>query len=348
MIEHHSTSRVSFQNRLPLPAYCSFLLLSPYHQLPLTLTYTMVAKIAVVYYTLYGHVSTLALAEAEAAKATGAEVDIYRFPEILSDEVRGKMYAGPHLDYPEITPDDLVKYDGFIFGFGTRYGRAPAAASAFFDQTGGLWAKGALTGKMATVFTSSASNHGGQETTALTTVPFFAHHGIIFVPVGFAAPELTDLTEIVGGSAYGAAAVAGGDGSRAVTEKELSVAKYQGTFFAKTVAQFVAGKSALERQQHSGEPALAKALPTSAVATETAPENTASGYEVADKAPEPAATESAPVVESTPTPAPASTETQTPAATSEKPVATPAAQPKQQKKKGGLFSCCGKPENYES
>ncbi|GAA5965393.1 hypothetical protein JCM3765_004882 [Sporobolomyces pararoseus] len=312
-----------------------------------------VAKIAVIYYTLYGHVSTLALAEAEAAKATGAEVDIYRFPEILSDEVRGKMHAGPHLEYPEIKPEDLVKYDGFLMGFGTRYGRAPAAVSAFFDMTGSLWQAGKLSGKMVGCFSSSASSHGGSESTPLTTMPFFAHHGMIYVPLGFAPPELTDLTEIVGGSAWGAAAIAGGDGSRQVTEKELNVAKYQGSSFAKIVAQFVAGKSALEKQQHSGEPALAKVLPASAVAAETTPENTNSGYEVADKAPEPAATESAPVAE---TAAPASTETPvTPTpATNEKATTTPApaaaaAQPKkQQKKKGGLFSCCGKPENYDS
>ncbi|GAA6061478.1 hypothetical protein JCM10212_002557 [Sporobolomyces blumeae] len=319
-----------------------------------------VAKIAVIYYTLYGHISTLALAIAEAAKSTGAEVDIYRFPEILSDEVRGKMHAGPHLEYPEVTPDDLLKYDGFIFGFGTRYGRAPAAASAFFDQTGGLWAKGALFGKMATIFTSSASQHGGQETTALTTLPFFAHHGIAYVPSGFAAPELTDLSEIVGGSAWGAAAIAGGDGSRQVTEKELAVAKFQGSSFAKFVGQFVAGKTALEKRQHEGEPVLAKAVPTSAVAaTQETPEDTSAGYDVNDKAPtaadpaaaagDIAAAESAAATTnaSTSTPAPA------PAAEAEKPSTTAAppaakAEPKQQKKKGGLFSCCGKPDNYES
>ncbi|GAA5882486.1 hypothetical protein JCM16303_001760 [Sporobolomyces ruberrimus] len=336
--------------------------------LQLTLTVNMVARIAVVYYTLYGHISTLAVAEAEAAKSTGAEVDIYRFPEILSDEVRSKMHAGPHnTDHPEITPDDLLKYDGYIFCAGTRYGRMGGAVSAFFDQTGGLWAKGALFGKMATIVTSSASQHGGQETTALTTLPFFAHHGIIFVPAGFAAPELTDLTEIVGGSAYGAAAIAGGDGSRQVSEKELAIAKFQGSSFAKTVAQFVAGKSALEKLEHTGEPALAKALPTSAVAatqklmayhclisSSKPAENNESGYDVADKAPEPAATESAPVtnpstetpVSAEPTPvAAAPAAASTPAAA---PPAAATAQPKQQKKKGGLFSCCGKPENYDS
>ena len=106
-----------------------------------------------------------------------------------------------------------------IHSFLVGYGRVTASASAFFDATGGLWATGALHGKFAGIFTASASQHGGQETTALTTVPFLAHHGIAFVPIGFAASQLTDNSEIVGGSAYGAAAIAGGDGSRAVSPK---------------------------------------------------------------------------------------------------------------------------------
>ncbi|CEQ40913.1 SPOSA6832_02583, partial [Sporobolomyces salmonicolor] len=174
----------------------------------------------------HGHVLSLTETIAAAARETGAEVDIYRFPEILSDDVRAKLHAAPHANYPEITPDDLLKYDGFLFG------------------AGGLWAQGKLVGKMAGIYTSSASQHGGQETTALTTLPFFAHHGIIYVPIGFASSELTDLSEIVGGSAWGAAAIAGGDGSRAVSDKEAAIAKYQGSSFAKTVAQFVAGKAA--------------------------------------------------------------------------------------------------------
>ncbi|GAA5940907.1 uncharacterized protein JCM15063_000916 [Sporobolomyces koalae] len=349
-----------FSTRLLRPPRPLFVLIGSTGLLASLLSTTPSVRLSLVTGT-NGHVSKLALAEAEAAKEAGVEVDIYRFPEILSDEVRGKMHAGPHLDHPEITPDDLLKYDGFIFGAGTRYGRMPAAVSAFFDQTGGLWAKGALFGKMATVFTSTASQHGGQETTALTTIPFFAHHGIIYVPSGFAAPELTDLGEIVGGSAYGAAAIAGGDGSRQVSEKELAVAKFQGSSFAKTVAQFAAGKTALEKAQHAGEPVLAKALPTSAVAATETPETApAAGYEVTDKTPEtaeapatetPAVAEPATTAEPTsataaePTPAAAAT-----AGTSEKPVAAEPTKPatQQKKKKGGLFSCCGKPENYDS
>lgn len=103
---------------------------------------------------------------------------VFQFPEILSDEVLAKMHAAPKGDYPIVKPDDLKDFDGFLFGIPTRYGRAVGAASAFFDATGGLWATGALVGKFGGIFTSSASQHGGQETTALTTIPFLAHHGI--------------------------------------------------------------------------------------------------------------------------------------------------------------------------
>ncbi|GAA5865855.1 hypothetical protein JCM1840_006273 [Sporobolomyces johnsonii] len=330
-----------------------------------------VAKIAVVYYSTYGHVLSLTETIAAAARETGAEVDIYRFPEILSDDVRAKLHAAPHANYPEITPDDLLKYDGFLFGGATRYGRMPAAVSSFFDMTGGLWAQGKLVGKMAGIYTSSASQHGGQETTALTTLPFFAHHGIIYVPIGFASSELTDLSEIVGGSAWGAAAIAGGDGSRAVSDKEAAVAKYQGSSFAKTVAQFVAGKAAKKETSQmtdaafacrgnrleakaagastteEGAPVLAKAIPASAAEPTTTADADAAGYEVSDKAPAPVAKE-----EATPAPsaAAATPAESTPAPKEEAetaaPAPTPAPAPK--KKSGGLFFCCGKKEHYDS
>jgi len=154
------------------------------------------------------------------------------------------MYAPAKASDPVIEPSQLADYDGFVFGIPTRYGRAPAQISTFFDATGGLWAKGALTGKFAAVFTGSGSQHGGQETTALTTIPFFVHHGINFVPAGFGAQELSDASEIVGGSAYGAASISKGDGSRGVSDKEKAIAKYQGKHFATIVNTFVKGKSA--------------------------------------------------------------------------------------------------------
>ncbi|GAA5910569.1 hypothetical protein JCM6882_008560 [Rhodosporidiobolus microsporus] len=266
------------------------------------------------------------------------------------------MHAAPRGDYPDVTPADLEKYDAFLFGAPTRYGRMPAAVSAFFDATGGLWMQGKLTGKMAGIFTSTASQHGGQETTALTTIPFFAHHGIIYVPAGFGAPELSDNSEVVAGSAYGAAAIAGGDGSRQVSEKELKVAKYQATSFSKIVKQYVAGRDKLAAQAvvpaateevektGDGAPALGKAVPA-----ETKP------YEVA--AAEPTKEESTTAAATPAAEESATKEAKTPAAAEEKPAAaaapaaTPAAKKEEpKKKKGGIFSMCcgGNASNYDN
>ncbi|KDN50802.1 benzoquinone reductase [Tilletiaria anomala UBC 951] len=215
--------------------------------LPAAPTTTMSAtKIAVVYHSLWGHISTLAEEVAAGLRDSGVQVEIFTFAETLSDEALGKMYANKALGekYPHITPEKLAEFDGFLFGFGTRYGRAPAQVSAFFDRTGGLWAKGTLVGKFGGIFTSTSSQHGGQEVTALTTISYFAHHGITFVPIGYQFPELTNLTEVLGGSPWGAATISGGDGSRKVSEIELKVARGQGNYFGKTVSTFVKGKSA--------------------------------------------------------------------------------------------------------
>ncbi|MCO5556513.1 hypothetical protein L7F22_010062 [Adiantum nelumboides] len=177
----------------------------------------MSAKIAVITWSLYGHVAELANDAIEGAKAAGAEVKQFQ-------------------------PDDLKEFDGFILAFPTRYGRAPAQVSAFFDQTGGLWATGALVGKFGSVITSTASQHGGLETTALTTIPWFVHHGINFVPIGYQFPELQEVQKIQGSSAYGAGSVTSGDGSLRPTEQDKTVAKGQGKHFANVVGQFVRGK----------------------------------------------------------------------------------------------------------
>lgn len=131
-----------------------------------------------------------------------------------------------------------------IFAFGTRFGRAPAQVSTFFDTTGGLWASGALVGKFGGFITSTAGQHGGQETTALTTIPFLAHHGIIYVPIGYQFPEVSNTDVVQGGSPWGASTLSKSDGSRQVNAEEKSIAKKQGEYFAKTVATFVKGKSA--------------------------------------------------------------------------------------------------------
>ncbi|KZO93212.1 benzoquinone reductase [Calocera viscosa TUFC12733] len=207
----------------------------------------MPAKIAVIYYSMYGHIKQLASKAVEGAKTAGATVDLYQFPETLADDILGKMHAPPKdAAVPFITPNDLKEYDGFIFAFPTRYGRAVAQVSAFFDATGSLWATGALTGKFASTIVSTASQNGGQETTHLTTIPYFAHMGIIYVPIGYGDQNLLNLNEIHGGSPYGASTHAGGDGSRQPSELEKGVAEYQGKYFAGIVGTFVAGKAAAQ------------------------------------------------------------------------------------------------------
>jgi NAD(P)H dehydrogenase (quinone) len=175
-------------------------------------------------------VAALAEAIIEGVKESGAIVKPYVIQETLSEEILTKMHAGSSLKpkYEIITPEKLKELDGFILGSPTRYGRVSAQVSAFIDQTGGLWATGALVGKFVSTFTSSAGQHGGQETTALTTMPFFAHQGLIYVPIGFTQPYISDLTEIHGTSAWGASTIAAPDGSRQPTEGELGVAKGQG------------------------------------------------------------------------------------------------------------------------
>ena len=205
------------------------------------------SKIAVVVFSLYGHVAKLSESVKEGIASTGATVDVYQIPETLSDEVLAKMHdnKAPISSLPVITPQKLAEYDGFIFGFPTRYGRAPAQVSAFFDQTGGLWASGALIGKFGAIFTSTGSQHGGNETTHLTTLPFFVHHGVNFVPFGYRAfADQTNLEKIHGVSPYGAGTIAAGDGSRQPIDIDLSAAKLQGEHFAQIVNTYVKGKSA--------------------------------------------------------------------------------------------------------
>lgn len=203
----------------------------------------MPAKIALITYSTYGHVDKLADSVEQGITSTGASVSRFQFPETLSPEILTKLHAAPKKSIPTLDdPKVLTEFDGFLFGFPTRYGRAPAQVSALFDATGGLWQTAGLYSKFAGIFTSAASQHGGHESTALTTLPFFAHHGMIYVPLGFANPHLTDNSEIVGGSAWGASTIAGGDGSRQPSAKELEVAVGQGKSFATILNQYVAGK----------------------------------------------------------------------------------------------------------
>ncbi|KLT46268.1 putative cytoplasm protein [Cutaneotrichosporon oleaginosum] len=200
--------------------------------------------IAVPFYSMYGHIATLAEEVIAGIEAAGGIAKPYFIAETLPAEVLEKMHAGASLKpkYPLLEPAHLTEVDGFIFGIPTRYGRAPAQVSAFFDKTGGLWASQALNGKYAATFTSTASQHGGQELTHLTTMPFFVHHGCIYVPIGYKEPYLSDNGEVHGASPWGVSTVANGDGSRVPTEGEKRVARFQGEHFTKIVAQAVRGR----------------------------------------------------------------------------------------------------------
>lgn len=153
------------------------------------------------------------------------------------------MYANKTQPYPAITPDKLKEFDGFLLAAGTRFGRLPAQVDTFFDQTGGLWATGALVGKFAGILTSTGTG-GGQESTFLTTLPWLVHNGISFVSFGYQAEELSDLSEKQGGTPWGATTIANADGSRKVNDAEKSIAQKQGAYFGGVVSTFKKGLTA--------------------------------------------------------------------------------------------------------
>lgn len=205
----------------------------------------MSTKIKVVFHSLYGHTYRLAEALAEGARSVpGTEVEILQVAETLPDEVLAKMGAVEakkvFAHIPVAKASDLTDADGLLFGSGTRFGSASAQLQAFFDTTGGLWAKGALIGKPAGLFVSTATQHGGQESTLLGMSTFLLHHGMIVVGVPYAAPELSNLSEITGGSPYGSGVLAGTDGSRQPSANELAIARFQGKHLAQIAAKLTA------------------------------------------------------------------------------------------------------------
>ncbi|EIE19582.1 LEDI-3 protein [Coccomyxa subellipsoidea C-169] len=202
----------------------------------------MTVKIYIVFYSTYGHIYKLAQQQKKGVDSVeGVEGILYQVPELLSEEVLTKMHAPPKPDVPILDVHDLPNADGFIFGFPTRYGTMAAQFKAFWDATGSLWQKGALVGKPATMFTSTASQGGGQETTILTSLPNLVHHGMVYVPPGYAfGAALYDLNAVRGGSGYGAGTFAGGDGSRQPSETELEFAEFQGAYFAKVAKKLAA------------------------------------------------------------------------------------------------------------
>lgn len=187
------------------------------------------AKVLVLYYSFYGHIEKMAEAVAEGARQVpGAEVVVKRVPETISEDILKN--AGAKLDQaaPVATPEELADYDAIIFGSGTRYGSVVAQMRNFLDQTGGLWAQGKLVGKVGSVFTASATQHGGQESTILTFHPTLLHHGMVVVGLPYSCAEQMGIEEIKGGSPYGASTITGGEGERWPSEQELNMARYQG------------------------------------------------------------------------------------------------------------------------
>lgn len=200
-------------------------------------------KILIVFHSTYGHMYEMAKAAEEGAREAGAEVKVMRVPELLSDEVIAAMGATEAqkalADVPVASPDDLAEADGVIFGIPTRFGNMVGQMRMFLDSTGPLWAKGALVGKVGSVISSSATQHGGQESTILTSHVTLLHHGMVVVGLPYTYQGQTAMDEITGGSPYGASTIAGGDGSRMPSTNELDAARFQGRHVAE-----IAGKLA--------------------------------------------------------------------------------------------------------
>ncbi|ALN73452.1 MULTISPECIES: NAD(P)H:quinone oxidoreductase [unclassified Aureimonas] len=198
------------------------------------------AKVLVLYYSSYGHIETMAKAMAEGARSAGAEVDIKRVPETAPPEVVQAAHFKTDHDFPEAQPDDLAGYDAIIVGVPTRYGNMASQMASFWDRTGGLWAQGKLIGKVGGVFTSSATQHGGNEATILSVHKTLLHHGLVIVGLPYSFQGQMTLGEIAGGSPYGATTIAGGDGSRQPSQIELDGAKFQGKHIAEIAAKLSA------------------------------------------------------------------------------------------------------------
>ncbi|KAJ7171321.1 flavoprotein-like protein [Mycena filopes] len=189
-------------------------------------------KIAIVIYSMYGHIVKMAESVKAGIEEAGGKATIYQIPETLPQEVLTKMYAPAKPDYPIIDATTLATFDAFIMGIPTRFGNFPGQWKAFWDTTSGLWAR-ALAGKYAGAFVSTAGPGGGQEVTIQNAVSTLAHHGVVFVPFGYASAfgQLTNLSEVHGGSPWGAGTFAASDGSRQPTALELEIAKIQGAQF---------------------------------------------------------------------------------------------------------------------
>ena len=195
------------------------------------------SKVLVLYYSSYGHIEAMANAVAEGAREAGAHVDIKRVPELVPEEIARKSHYKLDQSAPIAKIEELAPYDAIVIGAGTRFGRLPSQMANFLDQAGGLWLRGALHGKVGGAFSSSATQHGGQETTLFSIITNLLHFGMTIVGLDYGRTGQMMTSEVTGGSPYGATTIAGGDGSRMPSENELAGARYQGRRIAE-----VAGK----------------------------------------------------------------------------------------------------------
>jgi NAD(P)H dehydrogenase (quinone) len=192
------------------------------------------SKVLVLYYSTYGHIETMAQAMAEGARSAGATVDVKRVPETVPEEIARNAHFKLDQAAPVATVAELANYDAIVVGCPTRFGRMPSQMAAFLDQAGGLWAKGALNGKVGAAFTSTATQHGGQEMTLFSVITNLLHFGMVIVGLPYSHQGQMTLDEIVGGSPYGATTIAGGQGQRQPSAIELEGARHQGRLVAQT------------------------------------------------------------------------------------------------------------------
>jgi len=197
------------------------------------------SKVLVLYYSSYGHIETMAKAVAQGAESvSGTQVDIRRVPELVPEDVAVKSGYKIDQEAPLIEgPDALAQYDAIIVGTPTRFGNMTSQMRNFWDMTGGPWAQGKLIGKIGSAFSSTATQHGGQETTLTSVHTTLMHHGMVIVGVPYSCPELSNMTEITGGTPYGATTLASADGSRTPSENELTIARFQGKHVAEIAAK---------------------------------------------------------------------------------------------------------------
>jgi NAD(P)H dehydrogenase (quinone) len=195
------------------------------------------AKVLVLYYSTYGHIETMANAVAEGARGAGATVDVKRVSETVPEDIAKNGHFKLEQAAPIAKVDELEHYDAIIIGAPTRYGRMPSQMAAFLDQTGGLWARGALNGKVGGAFTSTATQHGGQETTLFSIITNLMNLGLTIVGLPYSYQQQMTLDEVAGGSPYGATTIAGGKGERQPSEIDLGGARHQGKLIAETAAK---------------------------------------------------------------------------------------------------------------